>query len=148
MLVPGSGNPLIDAVGYMLYRVICTGPALSRTSATQAEALCLDGSVKVTNDSGATWSDSGEAKGALAFSNRLEGGTLTTYAARGGVEGCDGVQIAKVVAGEEPAAVACVETKRPTPGTVAISASPQAGWLVVGDETWVSGADLTAWEQA
>jgi len=34
MLVPGSGSPLIDAVGYMLQRVIWTGPALSRTSAT------------------------------------------------------------------------------------------------------------------
>lgn len=121
---------------------------LSRISAEQAEALCRDGSVKVTNDSGATWSDSGEAEGALAFSNRLEDGVLTTYAARGGVEGCDGVQIAKVVRGEEPTEVACVETPRPAPGSVAISASPEAGWLVVGDGVWVSGADLTAWEQA
>ena len=121
---------------------------LSRISAEQAEALCRDGSVKVTNDSGATWSDSGEAEGALAFSNRLEDGVLTTYAARGGVEGCDGVQVAKVVRGEEPTEVACVETPRPAPGSVAISASPEAGWLVVGDGAWVSGADLTAWEQA
>ncbi|HKX68273.1 MAG TPA: hypothetical protein VJN29_13730 [Intrasporangium sp.] len=121
---------------------------LSRTSAEQAEALCRDGSVKVTNDSGATWSESGQAEGALAFSNRLEGGVLTTYAARAGVEGCDGVQIAKVIRGEEPAEVACVETTEPTPGSVAISTSPEAGWLLVGDEAWVSGADLTAWEQA
>jgi hypothetical protein len=121
---------------------------LSRTSAEQAEALCRDGSVKVTNDSGATWNESGEADGALAFSNRIENGVLTTYAARGGVEGCDGVQIAKVVRGEDPTEVACVETTRPTPGSVALSASPEAGWLVVGDEAWVSGADLTAWEQA
>ncbi|HET6666840.1 MAG TPA: hypothetical protein VFG98_06115, partial [Intrasporangium sp.] len=121
---------------------------LSRTSAEQAEALCRDGSVKVTNDSGATWNESGEADGALAFSNRIENGVLTTYAARGGVEGCDGVQIAKVVRGKEPTEVACVETTGATPGNVAVSASPAAGWLMVGDEAWVSGADLTAWEQA
>ncbi|WP_353511274.1 hypothetical protein [Intrasporangium sp.] len=121
---------------------------LSRTSAEQAEALCLDGSVKVTNDSGATWSESGEAEGALAFSNRLEGGSLTTYAARAGIEGCPGVQVVKVVRGKKPAEVACVKTPMPTPGSVAISASSQAGWLVVGDQTWVSGADLTTWEQA
>jgi hypothetical protein len=104
--------------------------------------------VKVTNDGGATWSEAGEAEGALAFSNRIENGVLTTYAVRGGVEGCDGVQVAKVVRGEEPADVACLETTEPTPGSVAISASPQAGWLIVGDDTWVSGADLTAWERA
>ena len=121
---------------------------LSRTSAEQAEALCGDGSVKVTNDSGATWSESGTAEGALAFSNRLENGVLTTYAARAGAEGCDGVQVAKVVRGKEPTEMACVESARPTPGSVAISASPEAGWLIVGDEAWVSGADLTAWEQA
>lgn len=121
---------------------------LSRTSAEQAEALCADGSVKVTNDSGATWSESGEAEGALAFSNRLENGVLTTYAARAGVEGCDGVQVAKVVSGKEPTEVACVESTTPNPGSVAISASPEAGWLIVGDEAWVSGADLTAWEKA
>ena len=121
---------------------------LSRISAEQAEALCRDGSVKVTNDGGATWSESGEAEGAVALSNRLEDGVLTTYAARAGVEGCDGVQIAKVVRGEQPAEVACVETANVIPGSVAISASPQAGWLVVGDQAWVSGADLATWEQA
>ena len=40
------------------------------------------------------------------------------------------------------------ESTTPNPGSVAISASPEAGWLVVGDKAWVSGADLTAWEKA
>jgi hypothetical protein len=121
---------------------------LSRTSAEQAEALCRDGSVKVTVDGGVSWRDSGEATGAVALSNRLEDGILTTYAARAGVEGCEGVQVAKVEQGVEPTAVACIESARAAPGNVAISASSEAGWLVVGDDTWTSGADLTEWQQA
>ena len=58
------------------------------------------------------------------------------------------MQVAKVVSGKEPTEVACVESTTPNPGSVAISASPEAGWLIVGDEAWVSGADLTAWEKA
>lgn len=121
---------------------------LSRTSADQAEALCLDGSVRETEDGGVSWRDSGEATGALALANRIEGGVLSTYVARAGIEGCAGVQIAKVVRGQEPTDVACVEVAEIAPGTVALSATSGAGWLVVGSDTWTSGADLTNWERA
>ena len=55
---------------------------LSRTSASQAQALCVDGSVTVTSDGGETWADAGTVKGGLALGNRLESGRLTTYVAR------------------------------------------------------------------
>jgi hypothetical protein len=121
---------------------------LSRTSADQAEALCLDGSVRATEDGGVSWRDSGEAEGALALSNRFEGGVLTTYVARAGVEGCAGVQIVRVARGQEPTDMACVEAAKIAPGRVALSASSEAGWLVIGGNTWTSDADLTSWEQA
>ncbi|ADU47706.1 hypothetical protein [Intrasporangium calvum] len=121
---------------------------LSRTSAQQAEALCSDGGVRVTGDGGVSWRDSGQASGALALSNRLEGGVLATYVARVGVEGCDGVQVAKVTQGADPVEVACIRSVRATGGDVAISVADEAGWLVVDDRTWVSGAGLTVWEEA
>ncbi|MDC5697681.1 hypothetical protein OO014_10455 [Intrasporangium calvum] len=121
---------------------------LSRTSSQQAEALCSDGSVRVTEDGGVGWSDSGEASGAVALANRLEGGVLTTYVVRLRAEGCDGLQVAKVVQGIEPGEVACIEADAPTGGNVALSVAEGAGWLVVDDRTWVSGPDLTVWEEA
>ena len=129
----------------------CDGDAvidLSRTSAEQAEALCSDGGVRVTDDGGVSWRDAGRAPGALALANRLEGGVLATYVARDGVEGCEGVQVASVTQGADPAEVACIPSVRATGGDVAISVAGDAGWLVVDDRTWVSGAGLTVWEEA
>lgn len=119
---------------------------LSRTSAEQAEALCANGKVLVTNNGGTSWADSGSAPGAVALSNRLEGSVLTTYAAQL-TSSCAGVQVVKVIQGRAAAPVACVETETaPEAGQVGISAAATAGWLVVGDEVWTSGADLTTWE--
>jgi photosystem II stability/assembly factor-like uncharacterized protein len=121
---------------------------LSRTSAEQAEALCANGSVFVTNDGGASWADSGAAPGAVALSNRLEGEILSTYAARIDPS-CAGVEVVKVVQGKTATKVACVETvAAPKAGQVGISALATAGWLVVGDETWTAGADLKSWKPA
>lgn len=121
---------------------------LSRTSAEQAETLCADGKVKVTNDGGSSWGDSGTASGAVALTNRVEGSVLSTYAARLNAA-CAGVQIVKVVQGRSATPVSCVQTTAtPEPGQVGISASARAGWLVVGDETWTSGPDLTQWQRA
>jgi hypothetical protein len=121
---------------------------LSRTSAEQAEALCEDGSVKVSNNAGTSWAASGEAPDAVALTNRLEGEVLTTYAARV-VASCAGVQIVKVIQGKPAVAVTCVKATVPTEaGQIGISAAPDAGWLVVGDETWTAGADLKSWTKA
>lgn len=121
---------------------------LSRTTPEQAEALCANGKVLVTNDGGSSWDDSGSAPGAVALSNRLEGTVLTTYAAQL-TSSCAGVQVVKVIQGRRPSPVACVETTTPpVPGQVGISAAPTAGWLVVGEETWTAGADLKTWNPA
>lgn len=130
---PCGGGPVLD---------------LSRTSAEQAEALCQDGSVMVTNDGGLTWGDSGSAEGAVALSNRLEDEVLATYAARTGITGCDGVEIVRVTLGQDPARVSCVEVNETPSGLVAISVGETAGWLAVGDQTWVAGAGLDEWVEA
>lgn len=121
---------------------------LSRTSADQAQALCADGAVTVTNDGGQTWTDSGTVKGGLALGNRLEAADrLATYVARVGGD-CPGVELVRVIQGKSLARVACVGTSVPSKaGQIGLSLVAEAGWLVAGDEVWVASADLTRWKQ-
>jgi len=121
---------------------------LSRTSAQQAEALCDDGGIKVTQDGGRAWADSGEAPGAVALGNRLEGGVLSTYAARL-TDSCTGVEIVKVVQGKAASTIACVDAPVPAKdGQIAISVVGDSGWLLVGDRVWTAGASLKEWAKA
>ncbi|WP_386052425.1 hypothetical protein [Terrabacter terrigena] len=121
---------------------------LSRTSATQAEALCGGGSVVVTNDGGHTWTDAGSAPGAVALGTRLVGGgTLGTYAVRV-VAACQGLQVARVTADQGLDPVACVGADAVAPGQVGLSVTPTAAWIVAGEQTWVASGDLTAWRLA
>ena len=119
---------------------------LSRTSAEQAESLCADGSVVVTEDGGTTWSDSGDAPGAVALSNLLVNDSLTTYAVRM-VGACKGVQLVKVVKGSNAEVIACVPVASPERGTVGLSVTERAAWIVAGNQTWTSQRDLTSWKR-
>ncbi len=119
---------------------------LSRTSAAQAQSLCADGSVVGTDDGGTTWSDFGDARGAVALSNVLVGNQLTTYAVRI-VGACKGVQLVEVGKGRAAAAVACVPVADPQRGSVGLSVTQRAGWIVSGDQTWHSQDDLTSWNR-
>jgi len=119
---------------------------LSRTSAAQAQALCADGSVVVTDDGGTTWSDSGDAPGAVALSNLLVGNTLTTYAVRM-VGACKGVQLVKVAKGGNADVIACVPVTDAERGTVGLSVTERAAWIVAGNQTWTSQRDLTSWKR-
>ncbi|MBW8729678.1 MAG: hypothetical protein JF622_01470 [Terrabacter sp.] len=119
---------------------------LSRTSAAQAQALCADGSVVVTDDGGTTWTGSGDAPGGVALSNLLVDNTLTTYAVRI-VGACKGVQLVEVVKGRNAAVVACVPVATPERGSVGLSVTDRAGWIVSGNQTWISQGDLTSWKR-
>jgi len=119
---------------------------LSRTSAAQAQALCADGSVVVTDDGGTTWSDSGDAPGGVALSNLLVDNTLTTYAVRI-VGACKGVQLVEVVKGRTATVVACVPVATPERGSIGLSVTDRAGWIVSGNQTWVSQGDLNSWKR-
>ncbi|CAN7469435.1 hypothetical protein LJR027_002982 [Terrabacter sp. LjRoot27] len=119
---------------------------LSRTSATQAQALCADGSVVVTEDGGTTWTDSGDAPGAVALSNLLVDGSLKTYAVRI-VAACKGVQLVEVAKGRNADVVACVPVANPERGSVGLSVTDRAGWIVSGNQTWLSQGDLNSWKR-
>jgi hypothetical protein len=120
---------------------------LARTSSTQAEALCADGTVKLTSDGGSTWTDSGTAPGAVALGNLLRGSVLTTYAVRI-VGACDGLQVVRVTKGEAPGVVACVPAAAPKRGQVGLSVTANGSWIVSGTETWLSDTALRSWKQA
>ncbi len=121
---------------------------LARTSATQAEALCVGGSVVATTDGGQTWADAGSAPGAVALGTRVTGsGTLSTYAVRV-VPACPGYQVVRVAADQGADAVACVRGDSVAPGEVGLSVTGTAAWIVAGDQTWVSSRDLTSWKPA
>ncbi|GAA2168209.1 hypothetical protein FHX52_1929 [Humibacillus xanthopallidus] len=120
---------------------------LSRTSADEAQALCADGSVMVTEDGGQSWADDGSVKGGLALGNRIESNRLTTYVARVGGD-CPGIDLVRVVKGKSLESVACVGTKVPSgAGQVGVSIVNAAGWIVAGDAVYSGNADLTKWKQ-
>ena len=101
----------------------------------------------LTRDGGSTWSDSGDAPGAVALSNLLVDNSLTTYAVRL-VGACKGVQLVEVVKGRAAAVVACVPVARRPARDVGLSVTEPAGWIVAGNQTWLSQGDLTSWKRA
>lgn len=117
---------------------------LSRTSATRAQALCGRGDVVGSSDGGRTWRPEGTAAGGVALSN-LDAGGVVTYVARV-APGCAGVQVVRVST-DRTTVVACVRTAAPRAGRVALSVTPQAGWLVVDDRTWTAAGHLRSWRQ-
>lgn len=140
VLAPGSpqARPCGDA----------TVVDLARTAPTQAQALCANGKVKVTDNGGASWSDGGDAPRALALASRGSGVALATVVASV-VPSCRGIQLARVARGSGATQVACVAAAAPQgPGLVALSLVDDAGWLVVDGQTWRSGADLRTWTRA
>ena len=121
---------------------------LSRTSASQAQALCVDGSVKVTSDGGETWTDAGTVKGGLALGNRLEAGQLTTYVARV-ARRLPGHRPRAGRQGQEPprASPASARACRRRPARSACRSSPRpAGWSRA-TQVWTAPAALTSWKQ-
>ena len=117
---------------------------LSRTAATDAQALCASGDVVATTDGGTSWSRDGRATGGLALTNLASGGQVTTYVARI-ADACKGVQVVRLVDARSTN-VACIQATNPKPGGVGISVVTGAAWLVVGRETWVAeGSTLRSW---
>jgi hypothetical protein len=128
----------------------CQGGAqvvdLLPSSSARATVLCADGQVRSTSDSGASWSASGSATGALAAAS--DGGT-DTWVARGGTDqGCEGIAVVR--ASRPTAVVGCakVDLSGVQPGQVALSTAGTSGWLLVGDHTLHSDDGLKTWTLA
>jgi hypothetical protein len=120
---------------------------LARVSARSARVLCADGAIVTSSDGGARWTVLARVPGALAMSVREEQGSVVTVVVRL-ADGCAGVEVARV-AGAAATPLTCLTTSDAVPqGRVAISVIKAAGWLVVGDTTWLSGPDLRTWSPA
>lgn len=94
-----------------------------------ASALCADGSIRTTTDSGQSWTTSDQRDGALAISLIAPGDGAVV-----GVEdACTGVTVSPVADGRLGES-SCVEVTSPVAGQVAVSVTEGAVWLVVGDD--------------
>lgn len=93
-----------------------------------AVALCGDGAVRTTSDSGATWTTTIARQGLLAISLTSSGeGAVVRLA-----DDCPGLTVSALDGGRIGASE-CVGGVSYTPGQVAISVTDGAVWLVAGD---------------
>ncbi len=115
---------------------------LAVLSVESARALCADGLVRSTTDTGASWTDSGRVSGAVALAVR-SASPAQTYVALLDAPGCAGVQVRQV---GQSTPTSCVSTPAPKdPGQIALSLVDGGGWLSVGDATMRSTDKLATW---
>ena len=121
---------------------------LARSSPTAAQVLCADGTLRSSTDDGRTWPEAGKVTSGLAIDSRAVGSTVTTYVAWS-KEGCEGVQVSRVVNGQI-SDLGCAPTGAEAgPGKVTLAApTPDTGWLLVGGSTWRSSDGLKTWSKA
>jgi len=115
---------------------------LAALTAQQAQVLCENGDVRTTTDRGATWPKSFTVKGALAI-GAVEGG--------GGVllrtdSSCRGVVAVPVVGGKPAGDGECVAGKASS-GSVSVSGTGEAWWLVVGDAVHRAEGAAGPWDR-
>ncbi len=145
--VPGGDKPTIVNTPKRPDARPCGGTTvidLVRVSASKAVAACADGRIVRSIDGGSRWTSLATVEGTLAVAAREEKGTPAVYVART-VEGCTGVEVARVADGKATR-VACITTLLDgAEGRVSLSVVDDAGWLAVADATWRSGSDLKSW---
>ena len=118
---------------------------LAVISVGSARVLCADGLVRSTTDTGASWTDSGKARGAVALAVR-PATPAQTYVAVLDAPGCAGVQVRRV---DKSALTSCVQVAAPkTPGQIALSLVAGGGWLSVSGKTMRSTDNLLTWSPA
>lgn len=93
-----------------------------------AAAVCDDGRLQVTTDSGSSWATAVERAGLRAVALTAPGrGALALVG-----PDCDGVLVARL-AGNRAGPTQCVAAARPPAGQVAVSVADGATWVVAGD---------------
>lgn len=97
-------------------------------SSRDGAVLCSDGAIRVTSDSGDSWTMATSRQGLLAISLTSGG----EGAAVGMADDCQGLAVFEVGSGGITES-ACVERASHIPGQVAISVAEGAVWLVAGD---------------
>ncbi|MBT9257612.1 hypothetical protein KMZ32_18410 [Phycicoccus sp. MAQZ13P-2] len=103
-----------------------------------ASVACSDGTLRSTDDGGASWRTAGTVDGLAALA--LTGPGVGALAALD--DGCEGVRVLTLVDGEVGDGQ-CVGDERPRPGRVSLSLDGSGAWLVAGDSVLRAGsADL------
>ena len=121
---------------------------LAPVTASGAQVLCGDGTVRATGDSGASWSPVGAVPGALALDARVEQGGSTAYVLLRPGDACRGLQVVRVA--QTPTAsevLGCVDVAGGPveAGTMSLSINGANGWVMVGDRVWRSQDGLRSW---
>ncbi|QKE85625.1 hypothetical protein [Arthrobacter sp. NEB 688] len=99
-----------------------------------ASVACSDGTLRSTDDGGASWRTAGSVDGLAALA--LTGPGVGALAALD--DGCDGVRVL-VVADGEIGDGQCVGDERPRAGRVGLSLDAEGAWLVAGDSVLRAG---------
>ncbi|MCW2956399.1 MAG: hypothetical protein JWO69_1268, partial [Thermoleophilia bacterium] len=110
----------------------CEVAALAPRDEMEAAVLCSDRRVFRTFDSGRTWDDGVQVPGAVALDDTVAGYVVAAT----GLEGCDGVQIATVLAEESDESVdvrGCVPSAAPA-RDVTVGAAGASIWVWAGEE--------------
>ena len=116
---------------------------LSSIGRDVASVLCADGRARTTEDGGETWPETFRVEGALAFAVLTDGrGAIASV-----TDECAGTSVAALEEGV-PGEPVCVEGAEATPGSVAISVSEQAVWLVAGEAAFAAPEVTGRWVQA
>jgi len=120
---------------------------LAPLTVSTAHVLCGDGSVRASDDRGASWRAVGVVPQALALDSRVEKAADTAYVVRVG-DGCAGLQVVRVEptpASAQPLGCVDVSGGPVEPGTITLSVNGPHGWLGVGERVWRSTDDLRTW---
>lgn len=108
-----------------------------------ARLLCSDGTVHVTADNAATWTELGQVPGARAM-GVADGEPLVAVA---DVEGCGGLALQQVT-DPEPTDVGCVEDAADGDVALAFADDGRTGFLLAGGATWTTEDGGATWAPA
>ena len=122
---------------------------LAPVGSSGAWALCGDGRLRASEDSGASWNTPGTVSGAVALDARADKTGSTAYVLRVADE-CDGLQIVRVGGGRAAAsALGCVEVSAGIEsGTITLSVAGSDGWVGIGERVWRSRDGMQTWSPA
>jgi hypothetical protein len=118
---------------------------LAVISYSRADVLCAGGAVRTTSTTGASWSQVGRVRGAVALAVPVASPSLS-YVAVLGEAGCSGVSIQRL-GQRKPLSCVTVASTGP-PGAVALAVVDGGGWLAVDTRTWRSTDALATWSAA
>lgn len=109
-----------------------------------AAALCDGGRILASKNGGA-WEQTATAEQAVAVAVRQSGQTVLAMT---GVDGCAGVAVADAHHPQGVLGCAVADLRGVEGGDISLSVTTDAGWLLIGDQTFRSPTALTDWRRS